>query len=132
MYGTRPRYDEPISLVRWQFVKSRFYFNLVKVGSTTPPPPPPQWVTENEENSLISEGFEPMISVSNEGGANPLSYEASWEEVLGLTSTSTSTLKGGVHISAHVHESKCFFLFPVNFMALKIPLTCTSVITFYN
>ena len=43
-----------------------------------------------------------------------------------------SSLKGGVHISAHVHESKCFFLFLINFMALKIPLTCTSVITFYN
>ena len=42
-------------------------------------------------------------------------------------------LKGGIHISAHVHESKCFFfLFLINFMALKIPLTCTSVITFYN
>ena len=38
-------------------------------------------------------------------------------------------LKGGVHISAHVHESKCFFLFLINFMALKkIPCTCTSVI----
>ena len=41
-------------------------------------------------------------------------------------------LKGGVHISAHVHESKCFFLFLINFMALKIPLTGTSVIIFYN
>ena len=35
------------------------------------------------------------------------------------------TLKGGVHISAHVHESKCFFLFLINFMALNVPLTCT-------
>ena len=41
-------------------------------------------------------------------------------------------LKGGVHISAHVRESKCFFIFLINFMALKISLTCTSVITFYN
>ena len=40
-------------------------------------------------------------------------------------------LKGGVHISAHVYESKNFFLFLINFMALKIPLTCTSIITFY-
>ena len=38
-------------------------------------------------------------------------------------------LKAGVHISAHVHESKCFFLFLINFAALKIRLTCTSVIT---
>ena len=38
-------------------------------------------------------------------------------------------LKGGVHISVHVRESKCFFLFLINFMALKIPLTCTSVVT---
>ena len=41
-------------------------------------------------------------------------------------------LKGGVNIPAHVHESKCFFLFLINVMALKITLTCTSVITFYN
>ena len=40
-------------------------------------------------------------------------------------------LKGGVYISAHVHECKCFFLFLINFMALNIPITCTSVITFY-
>ena len=37
-----------------------------------------------------------------------------------------------IHILAHVHEFKCFFLFLINFMALKIPLTGTSVITFYN
>ena len=43
-----------------------------------------------------------------------------------------NSLKGGVHISVHVHDSKCFFLFLINFMALKIPLMCTSVITFYN
>ena len=35
----------------------------------------------------------------------------------------------GFQISVHVHESKYFFLFLINFMALKIPLTCTSVIT---
>ena len=42
-----------------------------------------------------------------------------------FVSSPTEDLKGGVHISAHMHESKCFFLFLINFMALKIPLTCT-------
>ena len=49
-----------------------------------------------------------------------------------LHRTTVCRLKEGVHISAHVHESKCFFLFLINFMALTIPLTCTSVITIYN
>ena len=39
-----------------------------------------------------------------------------------------SVLKGGVYIPVHVHESNCFFLFLINSMALKIPLTCTLVI----
>ena len=45
---------------------------------------------------------------------------------------SCSKVEGRVHISAHVYESKFFFLFLINFIAIKIPLTCTSVITFYN
>ena len=32
-----------------------------------------------------------------------------------------SQIKGRVHISAHVHESKCFFLLLINFMHQSIP-----------
>ena len=41
MYGTKPRYNEPISLVPWHFVKSRFHRISITRNIRAIPPPPP-------------------------------------------------------------------------------------------
>ena len=76
-----------------------------------------------------------VFSGGRGGGAhliNPTEEHFSLNNLKKTAQSKPNSLKGRVHISAHVHESKCFFLFLINFMALKIPLTCTSVITFHN
>ena len=42
MYGTEPRYNEPISLVSWHFVKSRFHSICVR------------WLSENPSSSYFA------------------------------------------------------------------------------